>query len=314
MTVIPETLRLNVRMLGELLGDTLLENHGPELFRKVEEIRQLGKEVNRSDSNDATPLTEALAALEDNDILPIARAFNQFLNLANIAEQQYFSSAEANQKNVLEDSIKELAGELGKDKLSEALNNLNIELVLTAHPTEVTRRTLIRKYENVSKSLRDLSRTDLYTYETDRVKENLRSTVDEIWYTDEVRDERPTAVDEAKWGFAVIENSLWSAVPDFLRELDAIAAPEYWSRLTVRNVPVPFLFLDGRGPRREPERDARCDKRSDFVGSLDGGGSLSARHQRACRHAQYGSRGRKLGQCLRKRFKNALPCHHALLT
>lgn len=222
MTVIPETLRLNVRMLGELLGDTLMESHGPELFRKVEEIRRLGKEVNRSENSDPTPLTQMLSGLEDKDILPIARSFNQFLNLANISEQQYFSSAEAQKRDILESTIEHLVDDLGKETLSDAINKLNIELVLTAHPTEVTRRTLIRKYENVSKSLGDLSRTDLHRYELDQIKERLRSTVDEIWYTDEVRGERPTAVDEAKWGFAVIENSLWQAVPDFLRELDSI--------------------------------------------------------------------------------------------
>jgi len=249
MTVIPETLRFNVRMLGELLGDTLLENHGPQLFRKVEEIRRLGKEVNQEGINDPTPLTKVLSEVEDKDILPVTRAFNQFLNLANIAEQQYFSSAEADKKDVLEDSIDQLAEEVGKEKLSEVLTNLNIELVLTAHPTEVTRRTLIRKYEHVSNSLRDLSRTDLFQYEVDQIKESLRSTVDEIWYTDEVRDERPTAVDEAKWGFAVIENSLWSAVPDFLRELDSIAR-----RKIGQGIPIdacPFHFYSWMGGDRD---------------------------------------------------------------
>jgi phosphoenolpyruvate carboxylase len=249
MTVIPESLRFNVRMLGELLGDTLLENHGPELFRKVEEIRRLGKEVNRSDSNDATPLTKALSQLEDKDILPIARSFNQFLNLANIAEQQYFSSAESQKRDVLEETIDQLASDLGKDKLAEALTKLNIELVLTAHPTEVTRRTLIRKYENISNSLRDLSRTDLFQYEIDQTKESLRSTIDEIWYTDEVRDERPTAVDEAKWGFAVIENSLWSAVPDFMRELDAIARRKIGQGLPMDA--APFHFYSWMGGDRD---------------------------------------------------------------
>lgn len=249
MTVIPESLRFNVRMLGELLGDTLLENHGPELFRKVEEIRRLGKEVNRSEVNDATPLTKALSQLEDKDILPIARSFNQFLNLANIAEQQYFSSAESEKRDVLEETIDHLANDLGKDKLAEALTKLNIELVLTAHPTEVTRRTLIRKYENISNSLRDLSRTDLFQYEIDQTKESLRSTIDEIWYTDEVRDERPTAVDEAKWGFAVIENSLWSAVPDFMRELDAIARRKIGQGLPIDA--APFHFYSWMGGDRD---------------------------------------------------------------
>ncbi len=249
MTVIPETLRFNVRMLGELLGDTLMENHGPELFRKVEQIRQLGKDINRGDNNDPTPLTQALSNLEDKDILPIARSFNQFLNLANIAEQQYFSSAEAPNRDVLEDSIDHLVNELGKDKVAEVLNKLNIELVLTAHPTEVTRRTLIRKYEKVSDSLRDLSRTDLYPYEIDRTRERLRSTVDEIWYTDEVREERPTAVDEAKWGFAVIENSLWEAVPNFLRELEAISRRKIGQSLPMDA--SPFHFYSWMGGDRD---------------------------------------------------------------
>ncbi|MEJ2042632.1 MAG: phosphoenolpyruvate carboxylase [Reinekea sp.] len=249
MTVIPESLRLNVRILGELLGDTLLESHGPELFRKVEQIRRLGKAINRGDNDDPTPLTKVLSELEDKDILPIARSFNQFLNLANIAEQQYFSSAEAHSKDVLEDSIEDLVSNLGKDQVAGVLGKLNIELVLTAHPTEVTRRTLIRKYEKVSNALGDLSRTDLFSYEIDRTKERLRSTVDEIWYTDEVREERPTAVDEAKWGFAVIENSLWNAVPDFLRELDAVSRRKIGQGLSVDA--SPFHFYSWMGGDRD---------------------------------------------------------------
>jgi len=249
MTVIPDTLRLNVRMLGELLGDTLLENHGPQLFRKVEEIRRLGKQVNKSNDTDAQPLIKAMSALEDKDILPIARAFNQFLNLANIAEQQFFSSAESNKRDALEETLAQITDKRGKAEVAKVLNELNIELVLTAHPTEITRRTLIRKYENVSNALRDLSRTDLFRYEIDQIKARLRATIDEVWYTDEVRDERPSAVDEAKWGFAVIENSLWSAVPDFLRELDAVAR-----RTTGQGIgkdTCPFHFYSWMGGDRD---------------------------------------------------------------
>ena len=249
MTVIPDTLRLNVRMLGELLGDTLLENHGPQLFRKVEEIRNLGKQVNKADDADAQPLINVMAALEDKDILPIARAFNQFLNLANIAEQQFFSSAESDKRDILEETLAQIAEKHGKAEVAKVLNELNIELVLTAHPTEITRRTLIRKYENVSNALRDLSRTDLFRYEIDQIKERLRSTIDEVWYTDEVRDERPSAVDEAKWGFAVIENSLWSAVPDFLRELDAVARRTTGQSLA-KDI-CPFHFYSWMGGDRD---------------------------------------------------------------
>ena len=64
MTVIPDTLRENVRLLGELLGDTLLETRGPELFRKVEEIRRLGKAVNTAESSDPQPLIDVLSSLK----------------------------------------------------------------------------------------------------------------------------------------------------------------------------------------------------------------------------------------------------------
>lgn len=249
MTVIPETLRDNVRMLGELLGDTLLENQGPELFRKVEDIRRLGKAVNASEDGDPQPLIDELAHLEDDDILPIVRAFSQFLNLANIADEQYFSSAEAQQKISLESTLDELVNTLGKDDVAGALKNLNIELVLTAHPTEVTRRTLIRKYERIAQALAELKRTDLLPHERNELQSGLKRTVDEIWHTNEIRDERPTAVDEAKWGFAVIENSLWQAVPQFMRELDRAARHRLGQGLPVDA--SPFHFYSWMGGDRD---------------------------------------------------------------
>ncbi|MFG1497456.1 phosphoenolpyruvate carboxylase [Saccharospirillum sp. HFRX-1] len=249
MTVIPETLRDNVRMLGELLGDTLLENQGPELFRKVEDIRRLGKAVNASEDGDPQPLIDELAHLEDEDILPIVRAFSQFLNLANIADEQYFSSAEAQQKISLESTLDELVDTLGKDDVAGALKNLNIELVLTAHPTEVTRRTLIRKYERIAQALAELKRTDLLPHERNELQSGLKRTVDEIWHTNEIRDERPTAVDEAKWGFAVIENSLWQAVPQFMRELDRAARHRLGQGLPVDA--SPFHFYSWMGGDRD---------------------------------------------------------------
>src|SRR5690606_15449069 len=95
MSKLPETLRENVRLLGELLGETIHTHEGPELFTKVENIRKLGKAINSAENGDSAPLVTMLEGLNDADILPIVRAFNQFLNLANIADSEYFSSAES---------------------------------------------------------------------------------------------------------------------------------------------------------------------------------------------------------------------------
>jgi len=247
MSEIPERLRANVGMLGELLGTTVREDKGSALFEKVEAIRTVGRKL--KDGSGTEDLISTLAQLDDEDILPIARAFNQFLNLANIAEQEYFSSAHAAQNNALEAAIQQLVRTHSKQELADAIRNLSIELVLTAHPTEITRRTLIHKYERVSTALTELGRTDLFPYEQEKIKADLRRSIAEIWHTNEIRMEKPTAVEEAKWGFAVIENSLWRAVPDFMRELDALSNQELNSPLALDT--TPFHFYSWMGGDRD---------------------------------------------------------------
>jgi phosphoenolpyruvate carboxylase len=245
MLKLPETLRENVRLLGELLGETIHAHEGEELFSKVEGIRKLGKAITKAENGDSAPLVAMLSSLNDQDILPIVRAFNQFLNLANIADQEYFSSAEAEREDSLQTLIQELAKVHGRDALTEIINKLRIELVLTAHPTEVTRRTLIRKYDQIVNTLADRQNGSLLTFEQDKLRGRLHRLVEEIWATDEIRTTRPTAVDEAKWGFAVIENSLWQAVPDFIRHLDRLCSRHLGESLPVDIRPIKFYSWMG---------------------------------------------------------------------
>jgi phosphoenolpyruvate carboxylase len=249
MSMLPETLRENVRLLGELLGETIHAHEGPELFTKVESIRQLGKAINNAENGDSAPLVAMLSDLNDADILPIVRAFNQFLNLANIADLEYFSSAESEREDSLEAMLLEFSANSSKDAVAEVIREMRIELVLTAHPTEVTRRTLIRKYDQIVNTLTDRQRGNLLTFEQDKLRGRLHRLVEEIWSTDEIRTERPTAIDEAKWGFAVIENSLWQAVPEFIRHLDRLC-----ERHLDQALPIdlqPFKFYSWMGGDRD---------------------------------------------------------------
>ena len=106
------------------------------------------------------------------------------------------------------------------ETLTDTLRSLSVELVLTAHPTEVTRRTLIRKYDQIADLLGELDRADLNDEERATLRARLRRVILAAWTTDEIRREKPTPVDEAKWGFATIEQSLWQAVPDMVRQLE----------------------------------------------------------------------------------------------
>ena len=106
------------------------------------------------------------------------------------------------------------------ESLARQLARLEIELVLTAHPTEVARRTLIQKYDAIAAQLAAQDHRDLTSAEREQIQNTLQRLIAEAWHTEEIRRTRPTPVDEAKWGFAVIEHSLWHAIPSHLRKVD----------------------------------------------------------------------------------------------
>ena len=120
----------------------------------------------------------------------------------------------------------------------EAVSELDIELVLTAHPTEVTRRTLIHKHVQLNECLEELQLQDLTPRECKFIQHRIEQLVNQSWHTNEIREQRPTPVDEAKWGFAVIENNLWPAIPQFLRQLDDRLQENFGIRLPLRAHPV----------------------------------------------------------------------------
>ncbi|WP_203301384.1 phosphoenolpyruvate carboxylase [Marinobacter sediminum] len=227
MTELHPDLRENVRMLGELLGQSIQRHPGQDCYELIEEIRAAAKADRRQESGSGQRLVNLLRKLSDDELLPVTRAFNQFLNLANLAEQYHgIRRKKGHQSDLMVESLGQVfdrlkAGGVSSEELHERVSNLRIEFVLTAHPTEVARRTLIMKYDEMSECLARLDHDDLMPAEREEVIDRLTRLITEAWHTDEIRHERPTAVDEAKWGFAVIENSLWQALPRFLSSLDA---------------------------------------------------------------------------------------------
>lgn len=125
------------------------------------------------------------------------------------------------------------------------MESLSLELVLTAHPTEITRRTLIHKMGEVNACLKQLDNKDIVDYERHQLMRRLRQLIAQSWHTDEIRKLRPSPVDEAKWGFAVVENSLWEGVPNYLRELNEQLEAHLNYKLPVDFVPVRFTSWMG---------------------------------------------------------------------
>ena len=217
-------LRAHVRLLGDMLGKIIRENAGEALFERVEQIRLSSKAAQDSDTWET--LDQLLASLEEQEFLIIARAFSQFLNLANIADQQHTTSvnteAHFSASATLQSTLRVLQTKAKDTDIQDAIEKLHIDLVLTAHPTEITRRTLIHKHRALSDCLATLDSTSLTDISRQQTQRRIAELISQIWHTEDFRIDRPTPVDEARWGFAVIENSLWDAVPQFLRQVDHV--------------------------------------------------------------------------------------------
>jgi phosphoenolpyruvate carboxylase len=250
MTDIDARLREDVHLLGELLGNTIREQYGDGFLDKIEQIRK-GAKADRRGSMDAE-LSASLNQLSEDELLPVARAFNQFLNLANIAEQyQLIHRREESQPapfeaRVLPELLARLRAEgHGAESLARQLGRLEIELVLTAHPTEVARRTLIQKYDAIAAQLAAQDHRDLTSAEREQIHTKLQRLIAEAWHTEEIRRTRPTPVDEAKWGFAVIEHSLWQAIPNYLRKADKALHDATGLHLPLEAAPIRFASWMG---------------------------------------------------------------------
>ena len=239
------TLKSNVSMLGHLLGNTIKTAHGDELLDKVETIRKLSKSAHSGSEEDRAKLIDELQNLPDDQLLPVARAFSQFLNLTNIAEQYHTISRQCETTLCSPDALDELFNKLTENDVNqldsiEAVRELNIDLVLTAHPTEIARRTMIHKLVQINKCLSQLELSELSTSERARIEQRLEQLIAQAWHSDVIRQQRPTPIDEAKWGYAVIENSLWQAVPEFLRLFDEKLQQHLGEALPLDASPVTF--------------------------------------------------------------------------
>lgn len=234
----------NIKLLGDMLGKTIQEAKGKDMFDLIETIRRLSKASHLGDIESHNQLVQTLQNLKDEEFLPVARSFNQFLNLTNTAEQYNSVSPHAqgaeNPVNFPEIYNKLKAANIKDEDIIQAIQNISIDLVLTAHPTEINRRSLINNLNQVDHCLASLDHDDLANYQKVQILRRLKQLIAQYWYTDEIRQKRPTPNEEAKWGYEVVENSLWEAVPIYIRELDEQIRNTLAYRIPIDMRPIHF--------------------------------------------------------------------------
>ena len=270
-----QPLRDDVRLLGRLLGEVLQSQEGMALYETVEEIRQSAKAA-RAGSEGHRELAARLETLELEDALPVARAFSQFLTLANIAEQHHRirrrrwyrrqPGAEPQRGSCDEAFPRLLEAGVTPEELRRTVLSMEVELVLTAHPTEVVRRTLVRAFGRIASLLEARDRPDLTTDEQRATEAALYREILTIWETDEVRHHRPTPEDEVKGGLVTFEQTLWNAVPAFLRDLDEALEAHTGEGLPLAAAPVRFGSWMGGDRDGNPNVQPETTRRACWLG------------------------------------------------
>ena len=254
-------LRADIRVMGSILGKIIREEN-PQVFQKVEHMRALAK-LWRTERSDAVlaELADFVQTLEDKELFLISRAFTHFLALANAAEAHH-RVRRLNLASLEEDggafypkadscggAIPNLLKDFHtRDEVFKALTTQTTELVLTAHPTEVNRRTILNKKRRVQAIL---TKADVYrmvgasSFERKELDEALYREISSIWHSDEVARTKPTPETEAEKNTLVLETVLWEAVPAFLRKLDSTCREFLGERLPLEAAPIRFASWMG---------------------------------------------------------------------
>ncbi|MYW69191.1 phosphoenolpyruvate carboxylase [Streptomyces sp. SID8379] len=223
-------LRADIRRLGDLLGETLVRQEGPELLELVEKVRQLTRE-------DGEAAAELLRGTELETAAKLVRAFSTYFHLANVTEQVH-RGRELRAMRAAEGGLLARTADRLKDAdpehLRQTVQNLNVRPVFTAHPTEAARRSVLNKLRRIAELLETpVLETDRRRYDT-RLAEN----IDLVWQTDELRVVRPEVTDESRNAIYYLDELHAGAVGDVLEDLTAelervgVTLPEHTRPLT----------------------------------------------------------------------------------
>ncbi|CAN7131005.1 unnamed protein product [Brassica rapa subsp. narinosa] len=218
--------------------DILQELHGEDLRETVQELYEHSAEYEGKHApKKLEELGNVLTSLDPGDSIVIAKAFSHMLNLANLAEEvqiayrrrikklkkgDFVDESSATTESDLEETFKKLVGDLNKspEEIFDALKNQTVDLVLTAHPTQSVRRSLLQKHGRIRDCLAQLYAKDITPDDKQELDEALQREIQAAFRTDEIKRTPPTPQDEMRAGMSYFHETIWKGVPKFLRRVD----------------------------------------------------------------------------------------------
>jgi phosphoenolpyruvate carboxylase len=266
-------LQSDIDFLHGVLADVIRQREGDGFFRQLAEVLRDSAAYRQSRSNeDFAALQKRFAEFDAERAEKITRALSCYLSLVNIAEEHQKAlmarrpDGAAGALDTLVDlgetfRVLKAAG-VSAEKLYEAVTQLHIELVLTAHPTEIMRRSLLQKYSNIARHLEIRAYSDVPPYEQQLNTEAIRREIFGMWETDAIRKKKPTPTDEAYGGLLVFEQTLWQELPRYLREVSDLLKRETGKALPLEAVPVCFASWMGGDRDGNPNVTAAVTQRA----------------------------------------------------
>ena len=230
-------LRARVKLLGNLLGNVLRAQEGGRVFVAVEALRKGYIKLNREeDETKRQQLSRLIGKLDPNILTHVVRAFSSYFSLVNLAEEsfqhhrrrrmrqhgqsQWTGSFDAALREFREDGI-------NATQLQTMLDRLAYIPVITAHPTESKRRTIMEALRRIFVASQRLDASQVSREEREEIVQQLESYIQILWKTDEVRTQKPNVIGEVRNGIYYFENSLFQAVPDMYRGFEKAIAHNY---------------------------------------------------------------------------------------
>ncbi|MDQ0092088.1 phosphoenolpyruvate carboxylase [Paenibacillus anaericanus] len=261
-------LRRDIRFLGNILGEVLVHQGGNELLDIVEKIREASKSLRAVFLPELYEEFKAMInSLEPGIRHQVIRAFAIYFQLVNIAEQNHRirrkrdyerSAGESVQLGTLEASVKDL-----KDRgftfveAQEILEGMSLELVMTAHPTEAMRRAILDIHKRIADDVMQLDNPTLTFREREQLREKLLNEVITLWQTDELRDRKPTVLDEVRNGMYYFHETLFHVLPEVYQELERCLSKYYPEHLW--HVPTYLRFGSWIGGDRDGNPSVTSD-------------------------------------------------------
>ena len=224
----PAALRREVRLLGDLLGEVLAEYGGPGLLADVEQLRHTVIAARDSDLDDrAAALLVASWPVDRAE--QVARAFTCYFQLVNLAEDRHRARALRERdrgteplSESLAEAVAEIRSRHGEERVRELLRDLVIQPVLTAHPTESRRRAVVAAITRVGTQLEVLDDPRASGREQREARRRLLEEIDVLWRTAQLRSTQLQPLDEVRSVMAIFDETLFRAVPEIYRDLDAV--------------------------------------------------------------------------------------------